>query len=663
LGNFIGEAHLNFQVLPVTVAASTDPVQPQCQGEQDFSQMPAVASIIAIGIVIFNNAAAELSDLARSLHRAIARLADSNSLSDPPRSTVVSIHLMNNGDRQVDASPFGPRAKLTHSPVNLGFGRAHNQLMAEAFSDAVGAEYYLALNPDGMLHPDALVEMIAVACRSEGGALVEAAQFPEELSKSFDPLTLDTPWASGCCLLIPAAIYAAICGFDDNIFLYCEDVDLSWRARQAGFAVKHAPRALFHHWVNRPGINHATRRAHLESARYLAKKWGREGFMREVERQMTGQGFEPKALPAAAPLPAGPSVADFDHGMSFASERWVWIGAIPVYNVARHAAIDNTVDVVVRFHDLLQINRLSRCLFSLFGQLHQPIQVLLMLQGLDDADVAAVEACVDAFDWSAPRRRPIVTNVSVPPTGDHRARLWNAGLDAGGARYLGFCDFDDIVYSAGYGYLLHRLHNTGAVAVFASALHVDCTPMAGFDYAFAKRFLPGRDRYDFFVGSFCPPNCILLDRSRISPADLHADESLSKNEDYRVFAKVVAKYDTDWASIGTAVAEYVHRTDGSNTVLSHRGDAAGRRDWDQSIEATRQYLATLTATVPVGDIAQMRRRLTELEITVADESGKRAQMERSLSQMERSLSWRLTRPVREVERVVRRLRKRRSRRD
>src|ERR1700688_1212024 len=116
--------------------------------------------------------------------------------------------------------------------------------MREAFAD--GAEFYLALNPDGKLHPDALVEMIAVARRNQGRALIEAAQFPEELPKSFDALTFDTPWASGCCLLVPARIFDSIGGFDENIFLYFEDVDLSWRARAAGYAVKHAPRALIH---------------------------------------------------------------------------------------------------------------------------------------------------------------------------------------------------------------------------------------------------------------------------------------------------------------------------------------------------------------------------------------------------------------------------------
>jgi len=269
-----------------------------------------------------------------------------------------------------------------------------------------------------------------------------------------------------------------------------------------------------------------------------------------------------------------------------------------------------------------------------------------MLQGFDDAGVAAVEACVDAFDWAAPRRRPIVTNVAVPPMGDHRSRLWNAGLDAGRARYLGICDFDDTCYAAGYGYLLHRLQFTGAAAAFASSLVVHSTPMTGFDFAFDKHFLEGENRYDFFVAGFCPPNCVLIDRARIAASDLRADEALSKQEDYRVFVVIAAKYETDWKSIGTAVAEYCNRTDGSNTVLSHRKDLAGKREWDEVLEAGRNYLGTLTTEVPVTDVMRMRRAEREL-----------AEREAQLARVLESYSMRVTRPFRVAVHLIRRIRR------
>lgn len=277
--------------------------------------------------------------------------------------------------------------------------------------------------------------------------------------------------------------------------------------------------------------------------------------------------------------------------------------------------------------------------------------MLLVLQGFDDKCVELVEDCVDAFDWSPPRRRPVVVNLDVPRTGDHRARLWNAGLDLGRARYIGICDFDDTVYSAGYSYLLHRLQYTGAAASFASSLKVDCTPMRGFDYAFLKKFIPGEDRYDFFVGSFCPPNGILFDRSIIDSADLRADESLSKSEDYRAFAVIAAKYETDWACVGTAVADYFQRTDGSNTVFHHRDDVANRREWEESWKGVQQFFSTLSTKVPVNDIVRMRE--AERALREAERALRAAQIE--LAIVKGSLSWRLSHPLRKVKSLVQHL--------
>jgi hypothetical protein len=552
--------------------------QDQLYLDNSRSQLESVFSI-AIGIVLFNNPLEELADLARTLHRAVARLAESEARAAPQQAILCAIWLQNNGDSPVDLTIFGPHARLTDSTVNVGFGRAHNFLMRGAFAD--GAQYYLALNPDGMLHPDALVELIAVMRRSEGRALVEASQIPEESARIFDPVTLDTPWASGCCLLIPHAIYAATGGFDENMFLYCEDVDLSWRARNAGYMVKHSPAALFCHAWHRAGVMEDDvdqitptseevlidgiwhKRVHLDSARYLGAKWGDEAFLRKVECDMTAKGWEPRLLPKFIPRQHDLSVADFSRELGFAHRRWIYPDPIPNHTVTLHADIDNTIDVIVRFHDPNQIPRLSKCLFSLYGQQHRNIQVILMLQGLDDTGVVAVNACVDAFDWLPPRWRPIVINVALPPTGDHGAQLWNAGLEVGRSRYLGFCDFDDIVYSAGYSYLLHRLQFTGAAVVFASSMQVDYTPMRGFDFVFAKRVMSGKDNEDFFPQNFTPPNSVLFDRSKVELQDLRADATLSKSDDYGVFAAIVSKYKFDGASVETIVSESWREVTGS----------------------------------------------------------------------------------------------------
>jgi GT2 family glycosyltransferase/SAM-dependent methyltransferase len=203
---------------------------------------------------------------------------------------------------------------------NIGFGHAHNLLMREAFSR--GADAYVATNPDGAFHPDALMAMARVLLAHDRQALVEAVQFPAEHPKVYDPATLQTPWASGACLMISRELFEITGGFDEAFFMYCEDVDLSWRVRAAGHPVCIAPNALFLHAVTNRQTGASMRRLMLESAVILGRKWGGEDFLRMAEAELGASGFP---VPAASPPPVPESWrsnADFSRGFSFAPVRW-----------------------------------------------------------------------------------------------------------------------------------------------------------------------------------------------------------------------------------------------------------------------------------------------------------------------------------------------------
>jgi N-acetylglucosaminyl-diphospho-decaprenol L-rhamnosyltransferase len=54
-------------------------------------------------------------------------------------------------------------------------------------------------------------------------------------------------WVSGACMLVRREAYEALGGFDEGLFLYCEDTDLCARLWQAGHSVRFEPSALVRH--------------------------------------------------------------------------------------------------------------------------------------------------------------------------------------------------------------------------------------------------------------------------------------------------------------------------------------------------------------------------------------------------------------------------------
>ena len=99
------------------------------------------------------------------------------------------------------------------------------------------------------LPSDTLARLHATAVADDARvAAWEARQLPYEHPKDYDPVSGDTPWCSGACVMVRRAAFDAVGGFDPAFFLYCEDVDLSWRLRAAGWRLRYVPQASLRHF-------------------------------------------------------------------------------------------------------------------------------------------------------------------------------------------------------------------------------------------------------------------------------------------------------------------------------------------------------------------------------------------------------------------------------
>ena len=124
---------------------------------------------------------------------------------------------------------------------NLGSAAGHNRIAQETDSELI-----LILNPDAQVAPDALTELAAQCTDNVGVA--EARQVPFEHPKDYDTGTGDTSWASTACAMTPRGVFDAVDGFDArSFFLYCDDVDYSWRVRLTGKRVIYVPSAAVFH--------------------------------------------------------------------------------------------------------------------------------------------------------------------------------------------------------------------------------------------------------------------------------------------------------------------------------------------------------------------------------------------------------------------------------
>ena len=134
--------------------------------------------------------------------------------------------------------------RYTFFAQNTGSAKGHNLLGETCESD-----YMLIMNPDVLVCPRLFGNMLApFADPAKGVGMVEARQTPVEHPKEYDRTTLETDWAATACAVFPAALFRELGGFDsDTFFLYCDDVDFSYRVRLAGKKVIYRPDCVVFH--------------------------------------------------------------------------------------------------------------------------------------------------------------------------------------------------------------------------------------------------------------------------------------------------------------------------------------------------------------------------------------------------------------------------------
>ncbi len=126
---------------------------------------------------------------------------------------------------------------------NLGFGMGHDRAIRLSQND-----FLLVSNIDLEFAHDSIETVVVTACADEPEvAAWELRQVPHEHPKHYDPVTLETTWQSHACVLLRRAAYERVGGYDGRIFMYGEDVELSYRLRSYGYILRYCPAAVVRH--------------------------------------------------------------------------------------------------------------------------------------------------------------------------------------------------------------------------------------------------------------------------------------------------------------------------------------------------------------------------------------------------------------------------------
>jgi hypothetical protein len=201
-----------------------------------------------------------------------------------------------------------PRAEYSHNPSNPGYGSTHNVAIRK-YSDKT--RYHLILNPDiyyssgvlediirfmdadekiglvmpKVLYPDGQIQHLAKLIPSPfvffARRFLPFRYFKDKIIHTFElrfsgyNTIMEAPYLSGCFMVFRSDVLELIDGFDENIFMHMEDLDITRRCYDSGFKTLFYPnQTVYHDHLYKSFLTVANLKMYFISAFYYFNKWG-----------------------------------------------------------------------------------------------------------------------------------------------------------------------------------------------------------------------------------------------------------------------------------------------------------------------------------------------------------------------------------------------------
>jgi len=191
---------------------------------------------------------------------------------------------------------------LIRNNKNLGFGTAHNIIL-----DKLDSKYHIVINPDITIVNDVIIEMFEyMENNKEIGLLTPLVRypdgkiqylckrnptvtdlfirliFPNSFKKRQDYFTMketgynkpfEVEYATGCFMFFRTEIFKQVKGFDEHIFLYLEDADITRRVNQISKTIFYPYNYVVHDWQRGAHKSLKLMWINVKSAMWYFWKW------------------------------------------------------------------------------------------------------------------------------------------------------------------------------------------------------------------------------------------------------------------------------------------------------------------------------------------------------------------------------------------------------
>lgn len=481
---------------------------------------------------------------------------------------------------------------------NIGFGKANNVGFAVCKSEIV-----CCINIDTELFPDTLMALREnVEQSSDDVAVWEFRQFPYEHPKEYDPLTGETQWVSGAAFAIRKSALEASGGFDEEIFMYVEDVDLSWRLRSMGYKLIYAPNVRVNHYsydnVEKPKMaQHVYGVINNLLMRY---RFGNLKDILEGHLRFWNVIRNPEAVPGAKKNLLKEyrkhfrKIAHFyDHGKYKKNFSVRFLGFDYTQN-RLGAYYENTVpystplvSIVVRTCGRPCV--LRETLISLRKQTYSNMEVVIVEDG------PAVSEGMIRSEFSDMNIKYFSTNEKVG-----RSKAGNMAMSKASGKYLNFLDDDDLFYADHVETLVATLEKSDTKAAYAVGLEtaVEIESREPYVYHIKDKKVVHKQKFDRVMlchHNYIPIQCIMFEKELFT---LYGglDESVDALEDWDLWVRY--SLHTDYAFVEKTTS--IYRVPYDSAINKKR-----QKDLDDALEVMRKKHRGYYQTVDVYTLAKL----------------------------------------------------------